>query len=709
MTKVRIYELARELELDSKDIIKIASELGYDVRNHMSNLEFEEAIKVREALDKAKNPPPKEVQPKAEAKSSADAKPKLKAEATAKQNTLTNVRKTEAPKPAAQQPKQPDKVNDPKQAGGKKKEDKESNPIILSPAGHTVGELEKLFQLPVTQLIKSLMSLGVMANINQQLDIDTIEILAAQLGIEVETQSVLPENPREKRYADMKTSTALDAQERSPVVTVMGHVDHGKTSLLDAIRHANVTAGEAGGITQHIGAYQVEHGGKRIVFLDTPGHEAFTAMRARGTKVTDMAVLVVAADEGVMPQTVEALNHAKAAGVPIIVALNKMDKPGASPDKVKQQLSNHGLMPEDWGGDTIYVEVSALTGTGIETLLEMILLSAEMLELKASANQLAEGTVIEAKLDKGRGPVATVLIQQGTLSVGDNVTAGSTYGKVRAMFNDRGQRIISSGPSVPVEILGLSDVPPAGEIFHAVDDEKSARHEAEGYGKELRENSMAKTRVSLEDVFKQIENAQLKELNLLIKSDVQGTTEALKQSLGKIIVQDVKVNIIHDGVGAINLSDVMLASTSGAIIIGFNVRPDTQAMKLAEEDKVEIRLYRVIYEVIDDVKLALEGLLEPEYKESVIGRVEVRHTFRHSKLGTIAGCYVTDGKITNRAFGRLLRDGIIIYDGKLSSLKRFKEDVKEVNSGYECGIMLENYNDIKEGDQIEAYVMVEEK
>lgn len=676
MTKIRIYELARELELSSKDIVETVKELGIDVKNHMSNLEGGQADLVRKRLSKNMD----KTQPKQVAK----------AESTKK----TSPRPTSKPKPIKQSVKVEAKV--------------ESMPVQVSADGHTVAELEKLFKLPATKLIKALMALGVMANINQQLDVDTIEILAAQLGLKVETMPT--EEEKEKLiFAEMKTSTAQDAQERSPVVTVMGHVDHGKTSLLDAIRDANVTAGEAGGITQHIGAYQVDYKGKKIIFLDTPGHEAFTAMRARGTKVTDVAVLVVAADEGVMPQTVEALNHAKAAEVPIIVALNKMDKPGANPDRVKQQLSNHGLMPEDWGGDTIYVEVSALTGDGIEGILEMVLLSAEMLELKASANRLAQGTVIEAKLDKGRGPVATILIQQGTLTIGDSVVCGSAYGKVRAMFNDRGQRIQVSGPSVPVEILGLSDVPPAGEVFYAVPDEKTARVEAQDYSLERREIAMNKTKVSLEDIFKQMENAQIQELNLLLKSDVQGTIEALKQSLSKVVVQDIKVNIIHDGVGAINLSDVMLASASGAIIIGFNVRPDTGAQKFAEEENVEIRLYRVIYDVIDDVKRALEGLLEPEYKESVIGRVEVRNTFRHSKLGTIAGSYVIDGKVTSRAHGRLLRNGVIIYEGKLSSLKRFKEDVKEVNSGYECGIMLENYNDIKEGDEIEAFVMVEDK
>jgi len=673
MTKMRIYELARELNLDSKDILKASLDLGFEVKNHMSNLETGQAQAVRKALAK----PAEKKQPE-------------------KTKSNKSAPKKQAPSPKPAKARQETLL-----------EAKPRTPVKIAAAGHTVAELEQLFNLPATQLIKALMSLGVMASINQQLDADTVEILAAQIGIATEIEKT-PEELERERFAEMKTSQAEDAIERSPVVTVMGHVDHGKTSLLDIIRNANVTAGEAGGITQHIGAYQVVHNGKTIIFLDTPGHEAFTAMRARGTKITDLAILVVAADEGVMPQTIEALNHAKAADVPIIVALNKMDKPGANPEKVKQQLSNHGLMPEEWGGDTIYAEVSAITGAGIDNLLEMILLSAEMMELKASANRLAEGTVIEAKVDKGRGPVATVLIQQGTLTVGDSIVCGSAFGKVRAMFNDRGQRLHSSGPSVPVEILGLSDVPPAGKIFQAVADDKTARAEAMDYSQEQRETNMTKTKVSLEDIFKQMEEAQLKELNLLLKSDVQGTTEALKQSLNKIKVQDIKVNIIHDGVGAINQSDVSLASASGAIIIGFNVRPDAQAQRLAEEEEVEIRLYRVIYDVIDDVRMALTGLLEPVLKEKILGRVEVRNTFRHSKVGTIAGCYVLDGKVTNRALGRLLRDGVIVYEGKLSSLKRFKEDVKEVSSGYECGIMLENYNDIKEGDQIEFYAMVEE-
>jgi len=712
LTKIRVYELARELELESKDVLKFAADLGFDVKNHMSNLEREQAEQVRQAVrpapagKKAAQPEQKKAQPapkKAEPEGKK-AQPEQKKPAAVQRKAEAEKKKAE---PAAKKPEKPRAKDAGKPKPKKEQEEKKiaaGKPVQISAHGHTVAELAKLFNMPAAQLIKELIALGVMAAINQHLDADTAEILAAQLGIEVSraAEKEQKEPPRVKR-------AAAKMEERAPVVTVMGHVDHGKTSLLDAIRNANVTASEAGGITQHIGAYQVEHNGKKIVFLDTPGHEAFTAMRARGAKVTDIAVLVVAADEGVMPQTIEALNHAKAANVPVIVALNKMDKPAANPQRVQQQLANHGLMPEEWGGDTIYVEVSALTGQGIDDLLEMILLSADMLELAAPVDIPATGTVIEAKLDRGRGPVATVLIQEGTLAVGDAVVCGSAYGKVRAMFNDRGQRIEKSGPSVPVEILGLSDVPPAGELLQVVEDDKTARQMAQDYSEKQRAAAVSRTRVTLEDVFKQLEDAQNKELRLLLKSDVQGTTEAIKHSLGKLAVKDIKVNIIHDGVGAINQSDVMLASASDAIIIGFNVRPDAQAAKLAEEEKVDIRLYTVIYELLDDVKLALEGLLEPEYTESVIGRVEVRNTFRHSKLGTIAGCYVIDGKVTNKAMARLLRNGVIIFDGRIASLKRFKDDVKEVSSGYECGMMLENFNDIKEGDQIEVYVMVEEK
>ncbi|MDD2497083.1 MAG: translation initiation factor IF-2, partial [Desulfitobacteriaceae bacterium] len=501
-----------------------------------------------------------------------------------------------------------------------------------------------------------------------------------------------------------------DMVERPPVVTVMGHVDHGKTSLLDAIRKANVIATEAGGITQHIGAYQVEINNKKITFLDTPGHEAFTAMRARGAQVTDIAILVVAADDGVMPQTVEAINHAKAAEVPIIVAINKIDKPNANPERVKQELTEHGVVAEEWGGDTIMVPVSAKTHEGIPQILEMALLVSEVGELKANPDRLARGTVVEAELDKGRGPVATVLVQKGTLHIGDNVVAGTTFGKVRAMIDDKGRRIKSALPSTPVEVLGFSEVPPAGEIFVAIEDEKDARYIAGKYQIKKREEEMGKTvRVSLDDLFKQISEGEVKELNIIVKADVQGSIEALSQSLNKLSTNEVRVNIIHGGVGTITESDVMLASASNAIIIGFNVRPDTNTRKAIEAEKIDLRLYRVIYDAIDDVKGAMTGLLDPTFKEVVIGRAEVRTTFKVPKVGTIAGSYVTEGKITRNAGVRVIRDGIVIHEGKISSLKRFKDDVKEVVSGYECGIGVENFNDLKDNDVIEAFIMEETK
>jgi translation initiation factor IF-2 len=492
---------------------------------------------------------------------------------------------------------------------------------------------------------------------------------------------------------------------RSPVVTVMGHVDHGKTSLLDKIRKTRVTEKEAGGITQHIGAYKVETQGREIVFLDTPGHEAFTAMRARGAQVTDVAILVVAADDGVMPQTIEAINHAKAANVPIIVAINKIDKANANPEKVKHELAEQGLLLEEWGGDTIAVPVSAHTGEGIETLLEMILLVADMQELKANPARRARGTVIEAKLDKGRGPVATVLIQNGTLNVGDSIVAGVAYGKVRAMMDDKGKRIKKAGPSTPVEVLGFSEVPEAGDKFFVTPDDKTARQTAEGRKEQLRQSQLkSKQRISLEDLFNQIQEGQVKELNIIIKADVHGSVEAVKQSLEKLSNDEVHIKAIHGGVGAISETDVMLAAASNAIIIGFNVRPDTKAMQMANHEDVDIRTYRVIYDAINDMEAAIKGMLEPEYREVVVGKAEVRALFKVSSIGTIAGCYVLEGKILRNGDVRLIREGAVIYEGKIDSLKRFKDDVKEVVQGYECGISLQNFNDIKEGDIIECFV-----
>lgn len=567
----------------------------------------------------------------------------------------------------------------------------------------TVGALAKLIKREPSELIKKLLFLGIMATINQEIETEAIELVAADFGIEV-----VVKEPVDEEALDMLVEDADPAKlkERPPIVTIMGHVDHGKTTLLDAIRETNVTAQEAGGITQHIGAYQVEINGKKISFLDTPGHAAFTTMRARGAQVTDITILVVAADDGVMPQTVEAINHAKAANVPIIVAVNKMDKPDANPDRVRQELTEYGLVAEDWGGDTIFVPISAKQKQGLENLLEMILLVAEMAELKADPTARPRGTVIEAELDKGRGPVATVLVQNGTLKVGDIVVAGTTFGKVRAMVNDKGRRVKEVGPSGPVEILGLNEVPSAGDLFVVYDDERKARSLADKrIAKQRQEQLGAQSRVTLEDLYKQIQEGEVKDLNVIIKADVQGSVEALTGSLEKIDIAGVRVRVIHKGVGAITESDILLASASNAIVIGFNVRPEPNAGKMAESEKVDVRLYRVIYNVIEELEAAMKGMLDPEYKEVILGRAEVRQTFKVSKIGTIAGCYVTDGKITRNSEVRVIRDGIVVFEGKLDSLKRFKDDAREVATGYECGVTLENFNDMKEGDIIEAFVM----
>lgn len=547
--------------------------------------------------------------------------------------------------------------------------------------------------------------LGVMATINQELDKDSIELIASEYGVEVEEEIVFDVTEFEQYVEE---DNEEDLIERPSIVTIMGHVDHGKTTTLDSIRNTKVTAGEAGGITQHIGAYQVVDNGKKITFLDTPGHAAFTTMRARGAQVTDITVLVVAADDGVMPQTVEAINHAKAAEVPIIVAVNKMDKPTANPDRVMQELTEHGLVPEAWGGDTIFVPISALTGEGIDNLLEMILLVSEVEEYKANPKRRATGTVIEAKLDKGRGSVATLLVQNGTLRIGDPIVVGNTFGRVRAMVNDLGRRVKEAGPSTPVEITGLSDVPQAGDQFVVFEDEKKARQVGEARAqKQLVEQRGDKVKVSLEDLFEHIKQGEMKEINLIVKADVQGSVEALAASLQKIDVEGVKVKIIHTGVGAINESDITLASASNAIVIGFNVRPDVNAKRTAEAEEVDIRLHRIIYKVIEEIESAMKGMLDPEFEEKVIGQAEVRTTFKVSKIGTIAGSYVTDGKITRDSGVRLIRDGVVIFEGEIDTLKRFKDDVKEVAQNYECGITIAKFNDIKEGDIIEAFVMQE--
>ena len=564
-----------------------------------------------------------------------------------------------------------------------------------------VQEFAKLIKREVAEVIKSLFLLGEMVTINQDIDFDTATLVGTEFGVDVQP---LPPEEDPTEIPEIEDNPE-DQVIRPPVVTVMGHVDHGKTSLLDAIRKTHVTAKEAGGITQHIGAYTVNANGKKITFLDTPGHEAFTAMRARGAQCTDISVLVVAADDGVMPQTVEAINHSKAAGVPIIVAINKMDKPAANPEHVKQQLSEMELIPEDWGGDTIMVPVSAHSHAGIDDLLEMILLVAEVKELKANPKLPAHGTIIEAKLDKGRGPVATVLVQRGTLTIGDYIIAGTAHGRVRALINDRGEKVRKAGPSTPVEVLGLNEVPQAGDILDTAD-EKTARSVAEKRIAKAKAEQQKAAKVSLDDIFSRIKEGELKELNIVVKADVQGSVEALCASLVKIQNEEVKVSVVHSGVGAINESDVMLASAANALIIGFNVRPDANARKVAETEKVDIRPYRVIYDAINDVEAAIKGMLAPKFEEEIIGRVEVRQVITISKM-IIAGCYVTEGKVTNNAKIRVIRDGIVIAEDEMESLRRFKDDVKEVASGYECGITLAKFHDIKEGDQFEAYTMKE--
>jgi len=569
----------------------------------------------------------------------------------------------------------------------------------------TVGELASRLKVTASEVIKRLMMLGVMASISQVVDYDTAAIVAEELGAKVEKEVVVT---IEERLFEEVEDRDEDKQERPPVVVVMGHVDHGKTSLLDAIRNTNVTSGEAGGITQHIGAYQVVAGGKTITFLDTPGHEAFTSMRQRGAMVTDIAILVVAADDGIMPQTVESINHAKAAEIPIIVAINKIDKPTANPEKVKQELTEYGLVPEEWGGETICVPVSAKMGTGIEDLLEMINLTSEVNEYRANPNRRAKGAVIEARLDKGLGPVATILVQNGTLHKGDVLIAGTAVGRVRVMTNDKGERIEVAGPSTPVEITGLTEVPVAGDLFDAVEDEKLARELAEKRMQAIKEekfNSVQK--VTLDNLFSQIAQGEMKELPIIVKADVQGSAEAVKQSLEKLSNEEVRVKVIHAAVGAVNKSDVMLASASNAIIIGFNVRPDATAKQDAEQNEVEMRMYRVIYDALNDVKDAMKGMLAPKFREVELGQAEVRSVFKLSSAGTIAGCYVKEGKVARHAKIRVVRDGIVIVEDEILSLKRFKDDQREVMAGYECGIGLEKFNDIKEGDIFESFIMEE--
>ena len=605
-------------------------------------------------------------------------------------------------------------------AYGSKKKKKQQAPIhkpepvkiekaVITSETITVKELSEKIGKPAAEIIKKLFILGIMATINQEIDFDTCSLIASDYGIELEHNVAKTfEEVLQESSDEVDESTEL--VERPPVVTIMGHVDHGKTSLLDAIRNSSVTEGEAGGITQHIGAYTVTCNGRTITFIDTPGHEAFTSMRARGAQVTDIVILVVAADDGIMPQTVEAINHAKAANVPIIVAINKMDRETANPERVKQQLTEHGLVSEEWGGDTICVPVSAKTQMGLDSLLEMVLLEADVLELKANPNRLAKGTIIEAELDKGRGPIATVLVQNGTLKIGDTIVAGTAYGRVRAMVDDKGKRVAKAGPSQPVEVLGFSEVPAAGDILNVAEIDKLSRQVAEERrDKQKAEQLKNLSKVSLDDLFSQIAEGQIKDLNIIVKADVQGSVEAVKQALEKLSNDEVRVRCIHGGVGAITGSDIMFASASNAIIIGFNVRPDAAARAAAEKEKVDMRLYRIIYNAIEDIEKAMKGMFKPVYEENTLGRISVRDTFKVSGVGTIAGAYVQDGKVTRNAQIRVVRDGIVIHEGKIASLKRFKDDAKEVAAGYECGIGIENFNDIREGDTIEAFEMVEVK
>jgi len=700
MAKIRVYELAKELGITSKDLTKTLESMGVEVKNHMSTIEQDIVDKVMDKLTRTEKA---EVVKKEGDKQENPTQPvQTKAKESEKKNHKQDKNKKNSSHKHS---------NKPTEKKDKKMQEQQSDEIkilTLTGEGILVKDLADKLKIKATELVMKLMKLGVMVNINQSISLDKASSIAEEYGYLVDIEE--PKEVEETEVVDIveEEDDPASLQPRPPVVTIMGHVDHGKTSLLDAIRKTKVTATEAGGITQHIGAYQVILDNKKITFLDTPGHEAFTAMRARGAQSTDIAILVVAADDGIMPQTVEAINHSKAAQVPVIVAINKIDRPAANPERVKQELTEHGLVPEEWGGDTICVPVSATQKTGLDELLEMILLVSEMLELKANPNRLAKGVIIEAQLDKGRGPIATILVQKGTLKIGDSIVAGMVSGKVRAMVNDRGERVKKATPATPVEVLGLSDVPQAGDILRAVKDEKVAKAVAEERRLKRREEELLSSkRVTLDDLFSQIQEGTIKDLNIVIKADVQGSVGALRESLEKLNNEEVRVNVIHGGVGGITESDIMLAAASNAIIIGFNVRPDQNSRKSAEQENVDIRLYRVIYNAIEDIKAAITGMLEPTYQENVLGRAEVRATFKVPKVGTIAGCYVLEGKITRQASVRLIRDSIVIHEGQLASLKRFKDDAKEVASGFECGIGIEKFNDLKEGDIIEAFVFEE--
>ncbi len=692
MGKIRVHELRKKIsekikkDIENKELIEKLLEFGIEVKSHSSSVEEKDAELILEYYVEENSPKKEEKADVEIASVSTVKKEDNKKEKKSKQNKKEDKKEKEV-----------------MQSENLENEDDDIK-IIQIEKSITVKELAEKLGTTSSDLVMRLMKRGIMANLNQEIDFDTASSICEEFDILTEEApeiDILEETFKEEEEDEK------NLEERPPVVVVMGHVDHGKTSLLDSIRKSRVTEKEAGGITQHIGAYTVSIDNKPITFLDTPGHEAFTAMRMRGASITDIAILVVAADDGVMPQTIEAINHAKAAGVEIIVAINKIDKESANPDRVKQELTEYGLLAEDWGGDTICVPVSAVSKEGIDNLLEMIILVAEMKELKANHKKKARGTVIEAKLDKGRGSVATILVQSGTLKIGDPIVAGSSYGKIRAMMNDKGQKVKSAGPSVPVEILGLSEVPLAGDSFYVAKSDKQARQVAEAVIAKDRVDMIKSTpqKVSLDDLFTQIQSGNMKELNIVIKADVQGSVEAVRSSLEKLSNEEVRIRTIHGGVGAITESDVMLASASNAIIIGFNVRPENTAKSVAEDQKVDVRLYRVIYNAIEDITAAMKGMLDPVYEEKITGHAEIRQIFKASGVGTIGGSYVTDGKIVRNSQVRIIRDGIVVYEGELAALRRFKDDVKEVNAGYECGLLFNKFNDIKEGDQVEAFIM----
>lgn len=704
MSKIRVYEYAKQNNTTSKDVINYLKELNVDVTNHMSTISLDTVTQLDKKFGSKQNQGKQQKEaPKQKSEGMNSGNKKQSDHNKSDKQKAKNHHNNKPKNKNFKGPKKGNKNNKP--ANYQEPVKKETPEKITYSDTLTVSDLADKLNKEPAEIIKKLMFLGVMATKNQDLDDDAVELICSEFNVEAEKVVILEDTDLDKYIMEDKEE---DLMERPPVVTIMGHVDHGKTTTLDSIRNTKVTAGEAGGITQHIGAYQVEVGGKKITFLDTPGHAAFTSMRSRGAQVTDIAILVVAADDGVMPQTVEAINHAKAAEVPIIVAVNKMDKESANPDRVMQELTEYELIPEDWGGSTIFVNISALKNEGIDDLLEMVLLVSEVEELKANPKANATGTVIEAELDKGRGSVATLLVQNGTLHVGDSLVVGNTFGRVRAMINDTGKRVEMAGPSMPVEITGLQDVPQAGDRFVVFDDEKKSRQIGEARQQEaIAANRNEQTKVSLDDLFEQIKQGEMKELNIIIKADVQGSAEALSSSLQKIDVEGVKINIIHTGVGAITESDIILASASNAIVIGFNVRPDANAKGSAEREKVDVRLHRVIYKAIEEIESAMKGLLDPEFEEKIIGQVEVRETYKVSKVGTIAGCYVTDGKVTRDAGVRIIRDGVVLYEGEIDTLRRFKDDVKEVAKNYECGITVTNFNDIKVGDTMEAFVMEE--